>query len=261
MSSIHVVKIGGNIIDEPARLQHFLQDFAALEAPKILVHGGGKIATGIGERLGISAHYVEGRRVTDEATLELVTMVYGGLVNKRIVAALQSIGCNALGLTGADGNCIRAQRRAAAGVDYGFAGDVPEGGVNADWLRSLLQQGITPVLAPLTHDGKGSLLNTNADTIAQEAAKALACSDSVRLIYCFERPGVLRNAGDDSSVIRCIREEDFSVLREAGIVNGGMIPKLSNAFAALHAGVQEIIIGKAEAFTQLIEGKAGTLIQ
>jgi acetylglutamate kinase len=260
MRTINIVKIGGNVIDEPARLNAFLQDFAALKGDKILVHGGGKIATDIGERLGIPSQYVHGRRITDEATLELVTMVYGGLVNKRIVAMLQSVGCNAIGLTGADGNCIRAHRRAVQEVDYGFVGDVRPDGVNASWLHSLLQSGITPVLAPLTHDGNGSLLNTNADTIAQEVAKALTGIATTSLVYCFEKTGVLRDANDEASVMQAIDAASFTRLQEEGIITDGMIPKLGNAFAALAAGVDKIIIGRAEDLPQLVRGAKGTQI-
>jgi acetylglutamate kinase len=260
MSTISVIKIGGNIIDHPQRLQAFLNDFAALEGGKILVHGGGKIATSIGDRLGIESQYVQGRRITDDATLEVVTMVYGGLVNKRIVASLQASGCNAIGLTGADGNVINATRRPVKEVDYGFVGDISASGVNTPFLLRLIQAGITPVFAPLTHDGKGSLLNTNADTIAQEVAKSLASIVSTKLIYCFEKSGVLRDAADEKSVISKIDAALFQQLQAEHVITDGMIPKLTNAFAALSAGVQNVIIGKAEDLPLLIEGQKGTTI-
>lgn len=260
MSTVSVIKIGGNIIDHPERLQAFLNDFAALEGGKILVHGGGKIATSIGDRLGIESRYVEGRRITDEATLEVVTMVYGGLVNKRIVASLQASGCNSIGLTGADGNVISAKRRPVKEIDYGYVGDISTSGVNAPFLLQLIQAGITPVLAPLTHDGKGNLLNTNADTIAQEVAKALAAFIPTKLIYCFEKSGVLRDATDEKSVIRKINAALFQQLQAEQVITDGMIPKLTNAFAALSAGVQNVIIGRAEDLPLLIEGQKGTSI-
>lgn len=261
MNTLNIVKIGGNVIDHPVVLQAFLKDFAALEGDKILVHGGGRIATTIGERLGIQSHYVAGRRITDEPTLEVVTMVYGGLVNKRMVAALQALACNAIGLTGADGNCIAASRRTVAEIDYGFVGDIHNDSVNTAFLYSLLQSGMTPVLAPLTHDGKRSLLNTNADTIAQAVAKALSNISPTRLIYCFEKAGVLRDAKDEASVIREMDAETFIQLQAEGVITDGMIPKLSNAFAAVAAGVGSVIVGRAEDLPLLINGEKGTLIQ
>jgi acetylglutamate kinase len=261
MSTVNIIKIGGNVIDHPERLQVFLKDFAALRGGKILVHGGGKIATSIGERLGIESHYASGRRITDEATLEVVTMVYGGLVNKRIVAALQALGCNAIGLTGADGNCIKAVRRPVGEIDYGFVGDVPADSVNASLLNSLIDNGVIPVLAPLTHDGQGSLLNTNADTIAQEIAKALSKTAVAKLIYCFEKAGVLRDAADEDSVIPFIDAPMFEQLQADRIITDGMIPKLSNAFAAIEAGVDAVVIGRAEDLCALITGQKGTRIQ
>jgi acetylglutamate kinase len=260
MNNLTVVKIGGNIIDSEERLQSFLKDFAHLKGGKVLVHGGGKIATTIGDRLGIESHYVAGRRITDEATLELVTMVYGGLVNKRIVASLQALGCNAIGLTGADGNMIRATRRPAGIVDYGFVGDILPSGVNASFLKNQIEQGYTPVLAPLTHDGYGTLLNTNADTIAQEVAKALATTFDTKLIYCFEKNGVLRDPGNDESVIAIIDRASFEQLQMDNIITDGMVPKLVNALTAIRAGVEKVIIGKAEDLPALVNGHKGTSI-
>jgi acetylglutamate kinase len=255
-----VVKIGGNIIDDKDKLTAFLKSFAQLEGAKILVHGGGKIATDIGAKLGIEAQYVNGRRVTDAETLSLVTMVYGGLLNKNIVAGLQAVGCNAIGLTGADGNILPALKRPIKDVDYGFVGDVNSSAVNSALLFKLLEAGLTPVLAPLTHDGNGSMLNTNADTIAQEVAKAMVSSMNVRLIYCFEKKGVLADAADDESVINSVTAADFEELKEQGIVTGGMLPKLENALAAIKSGVKKVIIGQAEELQALYTEEAGTCI-
>ncbi|MBF9253604.1 acetylglutamate kinase [Pontibacter sp. 172403-2] len=262
MQELHIIKTGGNILDDAHRLDRFLADFAALQGLKILVHGGGKIASAIGQRLGITPHMVDGRRITDAATLDLVTMVYGGLINKQVVAQLQAQGCNAIGLTGADGNLILAQKRPAGKIDYGFAGDVagPES-INATALSALLAQGFVPVFAPLTHNGKGSLLNTNADTIASVLATALAPMYRVKLIYCFEKKGVLQDAADDTSVINEINEARYKELKDAGIITQGMIPKLDNAFAALAQGVSAVQIGDADDIIHMVNGaRAGTLL-
>ncbi len=248
-------------MDDAQRLRKFLQDFVAVEGPKILVHGGGKLATKLGERLGIPSKYSEGRRITDAATLELVTMVYGGLINKQIVAQLQASGCNAIGLTGADGNSMQAVQRPVGEIDFGFVGDVVADGVNTHMIQTLLAAGMTPVLAPLTHDGKGSLLNTNADTIAQEVARALASEQAVRLVFCFDKPGVMDAKLEPELLLSVIDRSTFASLRAQGVITDGMVPKLSNAFVALDAGVQEIIIGQAEVLPSLILGKAGTRIQ
>jgi acetylglutamate kinase len=257
---LHVVKIGGNIIDEPEKLSLFLKAFTAIEGYKILVHGGGKMASEIGNKLQIIPNYFNGRRLTDAPTLDLVTMVYGGLINKKIVANLQSLGCNAIGLTGADGCLVPATKRPVSDIDYGFVGDVTSESINTGLLNLLLENGMTPVLAPLTHDGKGSLLNTNADTIAQEIAKAMASYMPVQLIYCFEKKGVLFDAGDDNSVIRSVSKTYFNELIAKNIVSGGMIPKLQNAFAAIETGVEKVIIGDAADLKELISGNAGTWI-
>ena len=260
---MYIIKIGGNVLDNPERLQRFLIDFAQLPGPKLLVHGGGKIASTIGLKLGIEPAYVEGRRLTAAETLQLVTMVYGGLINKNVVAQLQALGCNTIGMTGADANAIPATKRAVRTVDYGFAGDIagPET-VNATAIRALLSAGLTPVFAPLTHDGNGSLLNTNADTIASVLATALAPHYDVRLVYCFEKKGVLANAADDDSVISHIDENNYKELKENGTVTDGMIPKLDNAFAALRQGVKAVLIGEAEALASLASSGsfAGTSI-
>lgn len=243
MENITIVKVGGKIVEEPETLNRLLADFASIQGKKLLVHGGGRSATKLAERLGIETKMVEGRRITDDAMLEVVTMVYGGLVNKRIVAGLQANGINALGMTGADMNILLSDRRPVVNIDYGWVGDVKR--VDGEALATLINNGVVPVIAPLTHDGKGNILNTNADTMAGETAKALAKIYNVRLVFCFEKEGVLRDENDDSSVIPEIDQEMYAKLREDGIVAGGMIPKLDNSFATLKAGVKEVIITKA----------------
>lgn len=246
MDKLTIIKVGGKIVEEEQSLRQLLKDFSLIEGYKVLVHGGGRSATKLAEKLGIESRMVNGRRVTDRDTLEIVTMVYGGLVNKNIVAGLQALGVNALGLTGADMNIIRSEKRPVKEVDYGFVGDVEE--VNSETLSSLIQQGIVPILAPLTHDKEGNILNTNADTIAGETAKALALKFDVTLIYCFEKKGVLMNENDDESVIPDINKATFEQLVKDGIVQGGMIPKLENAFQAIEKGVKEVIITSASEF-------------
>ena len=243
MEKLTLIKVGGKIVEEPDTLQQLLREFSSSEGHKVLVHGGGRSATKIASQLGIESQMVNGRRITDAEMLKVVTMVYGGLVNKNIVAGLQSLQVNALGLTGADMNIMRSDKRPVKDVDYGFVGDVKE--VNADVLASLIQQGIVPVLAPLTHDKQGHMLNTNADTIAGEAAKALAKYFDVTLMFCFEKKGVLLNEDDDESVIPEIDRASFQKYVAEGIIQGGMIPKLENAFQAIDAGVKEVIITQA----------------
>lgn len=250
-----VIKVGGKIVEEEATLRKLLDDFAAIDGYKVLVHGGGRSATKLAAQLGIESRMVNGRRITDAETLKVVTMVYGGLVNKNIVAGLQARGINALGLTGADMNVIRSAKRPVKEVDYGFVGDVKQ--VNADFLGDLIHKGVVPVMAPLTHDGAGNLLNTNADTIAGETAKALAALFDVTLVFCFEKKGVLRDENDDDSVIPQITPDDFERYVAEGVIQGGMIPKLENSFEALHAGVSEVIITQASA----INGSGGTRIR
>ena len=274
---IKVVKIGGNVVDNPVLLREFVKDFAAMPGMKILIHGGGVMASQMQKEMGMVPKMIEGRRVTDEETLKVVTMVYAGWCNKNITALLQAEGCNAIGLTGADGNAIKARRRPpvhveslGTEVDYGFVGDVTADSVNAKFIYSLLQQGIVPVFNAINHDGKGNLLNTNADTIASSVAIAMAnykyrtprevcsrceectfCSDDGRLthetelIYCFEKDGVLYDKDDDSSVIAEINKEKFAELKAEGIVADGMIPKLSNSFKAIDNGVARVIIKHA----------------
>jgi acetylglutamate kinase len=260
--ALFVIKIGGNIIDDSIKLENFLQQFTAIKSKKILVHGGGKLATQLAKDLGIEQEMLEGRRITDLATLKIVTMVYAGFINKNIVAQLQANGNNAIGFTGADANLIRAHKRlpsASKGIDYGFVGDVDD--VNTAAIEPLLAQNITIVIAPITHDGKGQLLNTNADTIAQSIATALSNKYEVSLLYCFEKAGVLLDANDDNSVIPSINPAYFNQLKEAQLIFAGMIPKLENAFAALEKGVEKVVIGKAESILDLVQAKAGTTIQ
>ena len=250
-----IVKVGGAVVEDEQQLTQLLRDFSAIEGRKVLVHGGGRKATKMAERLGIETKMVDGRRITDADMLEVVTMVYGGLVNKNLVARLQANGVNALGLTGADANAIRSHKRPLKnGVDYGFVGDVDQ--ANGEMLGGLIEAGITPVMAPLTHDGEGHILNTNADTIASETAKALANLYDVTLIFSFEKKGVLRNPDDDNSVIATINHADFERYKADGTISGGMLPKIENALNAVDAGVSKVIITLATA----IDGKHGTTI-
>ncbi len=254
MEKVTVVKVGGAIVEDSEQLAQLLKDFAAIPGKKVLVHGGGRRATKVAAALGIESKMVNGRRITDADMLEVVTMVYGGLVNKNLVAKLQANGVNALGLTGADMDVIHSHKRPLKdGIDFGFVGDVER--ANGKMLQTLINEGITPVMAPLTHDGKGNILNTNADTIASETAKALAPYYDVTLIYSFEKKGVLSNPEDDDSVIPVITHADFERYKADGTVAGGMIPKLENALAAIDAGVKEVIITLATA----IDGKHGTV--
>lgn len=234
---INVVKIGGNVIDDREALTAFLKDFASMPGHKVLVHGGGKEATRLSRTLGIETKMIEGRRVTDDATIDVVTMVYAGLINKRIVSLLQSLGCNSLGLTGADGNVIPARRRNPMPVDYGFVGDIVSDEVNSGLIESLLEQGIAPVFCAICHDGAGQVLNCNADSVANAVAEGCAKIGPTRLTFCFEKPGVMRDVNDDNSVIPSIDSESFSVLKEEGIIADGMIPKVTNALKSAQHGV------------------------
>lgn len=247
-----IIKVGGKIVEEKESLDSLLRDFAAIDGFKLLVHGGGRSATKVAAQLGIETLMIDGRRVTDDAMLDVVTMVYGGLVNKKVVARLQSLGIDALGMTGADMDIIHSHKRPVKSVDYGWVGDVDR--VNGEALSALLRSGVVPVIAPLTHDGEGHLLNTNADTMAGETAKGLAPFFDVSLVYCFEKPGVLRDENDDESVIAEIDPVLFASLKEEGIVTGGMLPKLENAFNALDAGVSEVVITRASALDDLSLG-------
>ena len=251
-----IVKVGGAVVEDEAQLAQLLKDFAAIEGRKVLVHGGGRKATKMAERLGIETHMVNGRRITDAQMLEVVTMVYGGLVNKNLVARLQQQGVNALGLTGADANVIRSHKRPLKdGVDFGFVGDVDQ--ADGQILERLIEAGITPVMAPLTHDGLGHILNTNADTIASETAKALAARYDVKLIFSFEKKGVLSNPDDDDSVIPVITHDSFLSYKADGTISGGMLPKIENALQAVDAGVSSVVITLATA----IDGQHGTIIK
>lgn len=250
-----VVKVGGAVVEDEARLGSLLAAFAAISGRKVLVHGGGRSATAMAARLGIESRMVGGRRITDRSMLEVATMVYGGLVNKNIVARLQAADVNAIGLTGADGDVIRSHKRPVKDVDYGFVGDVDR--VDGDMLSRLVEAGMTPVMAPLTHDGLGNMLNTNADTIAAETAKALAARYDVTLVYCFEKKGVLADPDDDDSLIPLITRADFERLVADGTISGGMLPKLENAFSAISSGVSRVNITLATA----IDGLHGTIIR
>ena len=255
--TVKVIKIGGNVVDNPQKLQQFLTDFASLEGPKVLIHGGGKVATAIAKGLGIETQMIDGRRVTDAETLRIVTMVYTGLINKNIVAALQKAGCRALGLCGADGALIRSKKRAATPVDYGFVGDPVEFGLET--ATTLLEGGLVPIVAPITYDGEsGALLNTNADTVAQTVAVGLAQRYPVELVYCFEKRGVLRDVNDEESVIPEINPSLYVQLKAEGGVADGMRPKLDNAFKAIGAGVKQVVICAAECLTR--PGYGGTTL-
>ena len=239
---IQVIKIGGGVLENEAQRNAFLRQFAAIEGPKVLVHGGGRLATTMAERLGVETQMIDGRRVTDKETLDIVTMVYGGLVNKQVVAQLQTMGVNAIGLTGVDGGWMKSVKRPIKhGIDYGYVGDVIE--VNGAHLRALLDNGLTPVIAPITYSAEGLLLNTNADTVASQTAISLA--PDVQLTFCFEKTGVLSNPDDESSLIARITTKSYTQLKTEGIVSGGMIPKIDNAFAAIEHGVQSVRITHA----------------
>lgn len=255
---LNIIKIGGNVIDNSEKLHQFLLDFTALPGDKILIHGGGKIATELGDSLGVKAQMVDGRRITDIETLRIVTMVYAGLINKNMVAQLQAKGCNAIGLTGADGNVIKAVKRPVKNIDYGFVGDLDASSVSVNTLSSLLEAGLVPVLCAITHDGDSQLLNTNADTIASAVAVAMSAVYDSSLIYCFEKRGVMRDIDDDDSLVPVIRMEEFDALKTEGVVSGGMIPKLHNAFEAIKSGVTNVYIGKADELSLLKIQNFGT---
>ena len=251
-----IVKVGGAVVEDELQLSQLLRDFSAIEGRKVLVHGGGRRATKVAEQLGIETKMVNGRRITDEQMLEVVTMVYGGLVNKQVVARLQANGVKAIGLTGADADVIRSHKRPLKdGIDFGFVGDVDR--ADGQVLRHLVEQGIVPVMAPLTHDGKGNILNTNADTIASETAKALAPLYDVTLIYSFEKPGVMKDPDDNTSQIPEITRDDFERYKADDTISGGMLPKIENALAAVESGVSRVIITLATA----IDGHHGTVIR
>ena len=255
-TGLTIVKVGGAVVEDEAQLTQLLENFRAIEGAKVLVHGGGRRATKVAAQLGIETKMVDGRRITDAAMLEVVTMVYGGLVNKHVVAALQSLGIDAIGLCGADGDIIRSEKRPLKnGIDYGFVGDVKK--ADGAKIARFIEAGLVPVIAPLTHDGQGNILNTNADTMASETAKALADLYDVTLIFSFEKKGVLSNPDDDDSVIPVITHEDFERYKADGTISGGMLPKIENALSAVDAGVSRVVITLATA----IDGQHGTVIR
>ena len=258
MEKLYVIKIGGNIVDNPALLTNFLTAFSTIEGQAILVHGGGKLATSLATTLGVSQTMVEGRRITDGETLKIVTMVYAGYINKNIIAQLQAMHVNAIGLSGVDGNLIKAHKRIDANIDFGFVGDIDE--VNTGFIHQQLLNNTRLVIAPITHDGAGQLLNTNADTIAQSIAVAMSDLYQVHLVYGFEKEGVLADVNNEGSVISSINHLTYSQLKKENVIFEGMIPKIDNAFLALNGGVQSVIIGKAEKLHELINGTAGTTI-
>ena len=263
---LYIIKVGGHLIDDQKRLAAFLQLFSNLPATtntgipihKLLVHGGGKMATQLSEQLGVPAQMVEGRRITDSETLKIVTMVYGGYLNKQLVVQLQQLGCNALGLTGADGNAVLAHKRENTQIEYGWVGDIDQ--VNSELFKTLLKTGIVPVVAPLTHNGKGQLLNTNADTLAQELAVSLSNTFTTSLLFTFEKEGVLADLAHEDSLLSSVNAGEYHHLKAEGKIFAGMVPKLDNAFRALEAGVNQVLIGKAEKLHELIQGKAGTTL-
>ena len=250
MDKLQIVKIGGNVIEDRKALLEFLSDFSNLKGPKILVHGGGKEATQMAKKLGVEVQLIEGRRITDAQNLEIITMLYAGKLNKNIVAQLQALGCNCLGLTGADGNSILADKRPSDPIDFGFVGDLTE--VNQSLFKLLLREGISPVCCALSHDGKGQLLNTNADTIAATLAAALSSNYEVCLSFCFEKDGVLSDLNDELSIIKTINEEDYINLKSKGVLHTGMLPKLQNCFMALKNGVKQVRIGSPKMITETV---------
>ncbi|HEY5463516.1 MAG TPA: acetylglutamate kinase [Hanamia sp.] len=260
MEKLFIIKIGGNVIDEPDQLDWFLNDFSNIKEKKILVHGGGKVATAIGRNLGIASKYIDGRRITDDETIDLVTMVYGGLVNKQIVAKLQSINCNAIGITGADANLLPAKKRPVKEIDYGWVGDLNTDDIKSEMWELFLQNGLTPVVAPLTHDSNGHILNTNADTIASVIAVSLSASYNVNLVFCFEKNGVLENVNNEDSVISKLTFNDYLSLKNSNKLFAGILPKIDNAFDAINKGVKQVVIGNSSQLSCLINGTGGTKI-
>jgi acetylglutamate kinase len=256
METLHIFKTGGKVIEDPEMLAGFLNTFATIDGPKILIHGGGKTATELASKLGVPQQFNEGRRITDAATLDIAVMVYAGLINKRIVASLQSLGCNAIGLCGADGNSVRTKKRTHPQIDYGLVGDADPESVNRTFLSDLLDKGVVPVFCAITHDGDGNLLNTNADTMAAEIACALSEQYETELTYCFEHSGVLRDIADETSLLPKMDPAIYAELKSSGAISDGMIPKLDNAFAAMERGVKKVVICRADR-----PGKGTTLIR
>lgn len=259
MQSLQIIKIGGNVVDDEVLLNQFLYDFAQIKAPKILIHGGGKITTELAQKLNIAQTMIEGRRVTDSETIKIATMVYAGLINKNIVAKLQTKQCNAIGLSGADANVISGKKRNHPTIDFGFVGDIVE--INTEQIISFIRQGLTPVFCPIIHDSEGTLLNTNADTIATQIAIALAKTYQVNLSFCFEKKGVLRNPDDEQSYIPVINKSEYEKLKTSKIISNGMIPKLDNAFEAINNGVNKVLLYHADQLATLETNLVGTQIQ
>ena len=257
---LYIIKTGGNVIDDESSLHSFLTDFSSIAEKKILVHGGGKIATAKGEKLGIESNYIDGRRITDDATIDLVTMVYAGLVNKKIVATLQSLQCNAIGLTGADANVLPAKKRPVKSIDYGWVGDIDPTDINMGIWRLFLDNKLVPIVAPLTHDGFGHILNTNADTIAAILSRSLSRFYHVKLVYCFEKNGVLKDVNDEQSIISQLDANVYQELTKNKKLFAGILPKINNAFDAVNNGVQEVAIGNSGSLLQLVKGESGTKI-
>jgi acetylglutamate kinase len=257
---LYVIKTGGNVIDDETSLYNFLKKFSSINEKKILVHGGGKIATSIGDKMGIQSKYIDGRRITDSETIDLVTMVYGGLVNKKIVAALQSMQCNAIGLSGADANVLPAAKRPVKTIDYGWVGDVDAGKINAFGWQLFLDNKLTPVVAPLTHDNEGHILNTNADTMASVLSVSLSKLYDVKLVYCFEKNGVLLDINDDTSSIARLNKKYYKELKDEKKLFAGILPKIENAFDAINNGVNTVFIGNSNQLLQLIKEESGTKI-
>ena len=257
---LYIIKTGGNVIDDESGLHFFLRDFASIDEKKILVHGGGKIATAIGGKLGIEPNYIDGRRITDDATIDLVTMVYAGLVNKKIVAALQSLQCNAIGLTGADANSLPAKKRPVKLIDYGWVGGIDPTDINMGIWRLFLDNKLVPVVGPLTHDGLGHILNMNADTIAAVLSRSLSRFYNVKLVYCFEKSGVLQDINDEQSSLAHLDAKTYHELKENKKLFAGILPKIDNAFDAVNNGVQEVVIGNSNSLLQLTKGEGGTKI-
>lgn len=257
---LFVIKIGGNVVDERETLHSFLKDFSSIKQKKILVHGGGKIATAIGNKLNIQSKYIDGRRITDDGTIDLVTMVYGGLVNKRIVAALQSLQCNAIGLSGADANILPAKKRPVKSIDYGWVGDVSAAAINTSAWQLFIDNNLVPVVAPLTHDEEGHILNTNADTMASVLSVALSQLYDVQLFYCFEKNGVLTDVDNEGTVITELNTKTYHELKDSKELFSGILPKIDNAFDAINNGVQKVVIGNSDRLITLVNGRSGTKI-
>jgi len=257
---LYIIKIGGNVIDDENSLHSFLSNFSSISEKKILVHGGGKIATAIGDKLGIRSKYIDGRRITDDETIDLVTMVYAGLVNKKIVAALQSLHCNAIGLSGADANVLPAKKRLVKSIDYGWVGDVNSTDINPSGWQLFLDNKLVPVIAPLTHDGEGHILNTNADTMAAILSISLSKMYQVKLVYCFEKNGVLPDVNDEDAALAQLDTKTYHELTKNKKLFAGILPKIDNAFDAVNNGVSSVVIGNSNYLLQLVRGESGTKI-